>query len=121
MRVLFMGIRQTNDIGNRPTSLYGPEDSDEDSWDDSSFDMRQAFDRLFSIEAGDNVIKPIKTSPKQEKAFSNLSSDTIPRDLMEEIIKDQPPKRKPVESPPGDEQLSKRSKSANEKAQREDK
>jgi hypothetical protein len=109
--VLFMGTRQTNDIGNRPTSLYGPEDSDEDLWDDSKFDMRQAFDRLFSNEAGDNVIKPIKSSSKQEEAFFNLSNDTIPRSLMEEIIKDQPPKRKPVESPPGDEQLSKRCKS----------
>ncbi len=105
IRILFMGIRQTNAVGNRPTALYGPEDSDDDSLDDSGFDMRQAFDRLFSIEAGDNVINPTDISSNQEKAYNNLCSS-----MMEGQFKDQPPKRKLVESPSDDVQLSKRSK-----------
>ena len=51
-RVLFLGFNPTNASEKRSTALFGPDESDDESYEGSAYEVRQAFDSLFSISDG---------------------------------------------------------------------
>jgi hypothetical protein len=52
--MLFIGLSVTDASENRPAAIWGSEESDEESFEGSAEELRQAFDRLFSINTSDN-------------------------------------------------------------------